>query len=899
MIAKKKAEKQAEDLQQQLQDMKTEIEYANTEKQALERQLREYEPKPGEERMKPAAVRKLRQDFEKLKEDKEAVEKELFKLKAAQALSGPQNIAGGDIDSKGLASTDNAIDDFDSNGPSQAALMEQKEDMCGDFEGTKVFVDKMLKFPYFSGAQKVANTHQAVFGSLTTDLDEYRRILRLRFYFLGASGSGKTAALKCLTAASTPLIRSCPDTVPTLHPLPATFFVEDIMTSKNDLHRRYIKFDEILDDDGQSKVGFMSGMMSGLASAVGLGGNSGVSDPSKIYIETLDFPGNQTFFRGFPPYLLPSKNVIYIITYNMNQPIAVIAEDIGLQLRNIHAAVHRDYSAQLGGDGPRVAVCLLGTHRDSMRDSRDSSIIAYLNKVTVAIGSEFYKLRNDKAFGLQVVGNFASSARDWTVVSAKPNAPTNFRDLCAYLATYAQKLYENTPSSFLPTRKETAAFSSYMIGDDNIAIQGEKTHTMDPLEQRMRKGVVTFLTALHREQKVRWLMGDKEMRSLIAEHLEVDERTAVGNNVVNFVVRELRVRNIVIVLPTHIYEPKYLPVTGHEQVLPRDGLIVLDPARLLAFYSVFIGGQWIPKLPAQVYKEIVTREQKDNKNPPMFDMAALKQQSGPLAQGVMTQDCAQVLLNRFIPMVGSDARLLFEFLCVMGLGTGLRGENAMLAPAHFNASMPALLTGYISYLITNYGDGLGRKYQLTAAPDSFFARLQTILVPFGNAPVKDPEALAMNFKDGCYLILEKGRLKWGTYGSKVLKDAIVGITVPVRGIIKLEGNSLYVACTGRNTNSQTAVTAVRTLMDGIHHHILALCRREFRGVSATFQEMQLTGVETKRERLPDGIKSYVEAMGGGASTVQEQLAHIGNMNDPSGKEIDNALKALPQWMYVE
>lgn len=895
MISKKASDRKIDELKTMVSDLKAEIDYVQTEKAAVERQLSEYQPKASEERMKPAAVRKLREDFDKLKEAKENVEKELFKMRAQQALSGPQGLSGGAAGAVAAGS----IDDL-APASSNAQAMEGKEDMCGDFEGTKVFVDKMLKFPYFAGAQKVANTHEAVLGSLTTDLDEFRRILRLRFYFLGQPGTGKTALLKCLTAASAPLIRSCPDTIPTLHPLPQTFCVDDATTSKLDMHRRYVKFDADDEAEQQQRSGVFSSMVSGMAGLVGLGDKGQVSDPAKIYIETLDFPGNQAFFRGFPPYLLPSKNAMYIVAYNLTQPVSVIQEDVGIQLRNIHAAVHRDYHPMQGGDGPRVAVVLMGTHRDAMRDSRDASVLAYLNKITIALGQEFYKLRGEKAYGLQVVGNFACSTRDWTVLSGKQGAPANFRDLCSYLATFAQKLYDNTPSSFLPTSRATAAFSSYMMGDDNIALQAEKTGAMDPLEKRMRKGIVTFLTALYREQKVRWLLGDKELRSLICEHLEIDENTGTGNTVVNFMVRELRARSILTVMPSHIYEPKYLPGPGQSsEALPRDGLVCLDTARLLNFYSVFIGGHWIPKIPLAAYKDIISRDIKENKIQPMFDLIAMKDKSATLSSGVLTQECAAVLLNRFIPMVGSDPRLLFEFLCVMGLGTGLRSENAMLAPCHFTKSMPSLLTGYISYLVSNYGDGIGRKYLLTAAPESFFCRLQTVLVPFGNAPQKEPEYLNMNFRDGALLILEKSRLKWGTYGSKVLKDAIVNISIPVRGILKLEGNNLYVACTGRSANSAQAVAAVRTLMDGIHHHIQALCRREFRGVTATFQEMRLEGVEMKRERLGDGIKSYIESMGGAAQEVAQQAALISGMTDPAGKEIETALKALPTWMFAE
>ena len=661
------------------------------------------------------------------------------------------------------------------------------------------------------------------------------------------------------------------------------------------MHKLYVKFEDVADANAAGNKGMLG--MFGL-------GSSGVPDPAKVYVDVIDLPGSNGWWRGIPGQMLGGKNTTYVVTYSMAQPFDAIKEDISAQLHTIHAAASRSYPRNLGGDTPRVAVLLLGTHRDGVREGatagmKDAAVHAFLNKVTASLGDVFFKLRGVDSFGLIIVGNFAVSCKDWTVTSAKASrAPQDFKSLFQWLVNLSSQLYDVRPNAMLPAGDSgSGTHTSFVLGEEQLDRPQEKTSALQTHEKRLRKGIITLLTTLHREQKVRWLMHDKELRQMIAEHLGVDPNLASSISATNFVVRELYVRGIICILPYHIYEPKYAPKHKDDyppgaEPLPRDGIIVIDPLRLLMIYSAFIAPACAAKLPSNL-------PSLRDKGAMLFDYAAFLKMDPSWSNGIVTAQHLQTTTARFLPLAANDVKLLMEVLCVLGVGIGLKQDAAILSPCHFTVPMPVPVADYLSYLLSNHGDGIGRKYVLNSCPDTVFARLQTMLVPFSHAPTNEPQHTALNWQDASYLLLEKSRLKWGIFGSKVVKDAVMQATMPVRGMMKLEGSNLYIAVTARGPSSAAMQAAVKPILAAIHHQVLALCRREFRGMTASFQDMVIAGCESKRPKLPVGVNAIMSRFGCTPEEVQMQLNAIGQMADPKGNEVDNALATLPPTMRGE
>ena len=864
------SDKIVQELLQKMKDMKTEMAYVVAEKEALVKQNASNNAVTGsgEERMNPAQIRKIKSENEELKQQKTQVETELLKLKAAQALTGPLAVVQDDDDE---------------------ADEDRNEDLFGDTEGIRPFVEKVLKYPFFVGAQPIQNSHDKIAQTLTTDLDEYRRTLKYRFVFIGEPSVGKSSVIKCLSAASVPLIRSPPEVVtPTVHPLLTATMVDDSFVSKTDWYKLYVQFQDV--ETKIQQTSFIGGSLSALGLAEK---KTGVADPAKVHVELLDMPGEPTFWRGMPSSLLPSKNAVYCITYDVSQTIEETKVALERQLSILHASCNRNYAKKLGGDAPRVAFCLIGTRKDAMRDSREAAVLAHLNKVTICLGDVFFKLRGEDTYGLVCVGSFAVSARDWSVVSTKGDrGPRSFKELLAMLGGVATQLFPNHPTSFLLSSKDTASHMTYMLGDDLMEAAVEKTSHLLPAQQRLRKGMITLLTSIAREQKVRWVMDEADLRTLAAEHLGVDPKSSYGIQLINYILRELLVRGVVVAVPQVVMEPKYLPkppedISPDETPLPRAGLIVLDPNRLLMIYSLF-------RCPSSLVKVQPTASFFKERSIMLFDTLGLpKLAASNWQRGVLTQELGAVVYAKILAFTCNDIKLMFELYCVMGFGLSLRSEVAMIAPSHFGAPISGLLTEYIPYLLANHGDGIGRKYKMNCLPAAFFARLQTKLMPFSHAPSKDAQYIQLNWSNASFLVLEKTRLKWGIFGSKVVKDAVMSAASPIRGFLKMEGDYLYCALTSRSGNPQQMAQACKGVLDAIHYEVTSLCKREFRGVRPQFQDLIITGYVVKRQRLADGIRSIVTKFGASPDEVTKQLQLIGNLADPKGGEIEAAITALP------
>ncbi len=864
------SDKKVQELLQKIKDMKTEMAYVVLEKEALMKQneANSTVTASGEERLNPAQIRKMKSENEELKMQKAQVETELLKLKSAQAMTGPLAVVQDDDDE---------------------ADEDRNEDLFGDVEGIRPFVDKVLKYPFFVGASAVPNSHEKIAQTLTTDLDEYRRTLKHRFVFLGEAGVGKTSVVKCLSAASVPLIRSPPEVVtPTVHPLVTATSIEDSFVSKTDWYKLYVQFQDV-----ETKVQ-QSSFIGGSLSALGLAEKKiGVADPAKVHLELLDLPGEAAFWRGMPSSLLPSKNVVYCITYDVSQTIEETKVVLERQLSMLHASCNRNYAKRLGGDAPRVAFCLIGTHKDAMRDSREAAVQAHLNKVTLSLGDVFFKLRGEDNYGLVCVGSVAVSVRDWSVVSTKGDrGPRSFKELLVMLGGVATQLFPNNPTSFLLSSKDTASHMTYMLGDDLMEAAVEKTSHLEPAQQRLRKGMVTLLSSIAREQKVRWVMDEAELRLLAAEHLGIDSKSSFGIQLINYVLRELLVRGVVTAVPQAAMEPKYLPkppedISPDEPPLPRAALIVLDPNRLLMIYSLFRCPSSLSKVPttAPFYKE---------RQIMLFDTAQLpKTASSNWQRGVLNADLGAVIYAKTLAFTCNDLKLMFELYSVMGFGLCLRTEVGMIAPSHFGASISGLLTDYIPYVLSCHGDGIGRKYKMNCLPGAFFARLQTKLMPFSHAPSKDQQYTQFNWNNASFLVLEKTRLKWGIFGSKVVKDAVMAAASPVRGFLKMEGDYLYCALTSRGTNQQQMAQACKTIIDAIHYEVTSLCKREFRGVRPQFQDLIIAGYSSKRQRVAEGVRHILNKFGASAEEVSRQIQIIGALSDPKAGEIEAAITALP------
>ncbi|KAH9580121.1 hypothetical protein LSM04_008612 [Trypanosoma melophagium] len=374
------------------------------------------------------------------------------------------------------------------------------------------------------------------------------------------------------------MIRNTPDVItPTVHPTSTSVNVDDAYCSRNDWYKTYVKF---LNLDAPPPPQQKSGAF---LSSIGMSKSSknGVNDPAKIHIDLLDFPGDLTFWHGIPTYLLPSKNVLYCLVYDLTKPVEDVKLELERELVLLHAACHRVYSKDIGGDSAKIGFFLVGTRKDALKDSRDPSVLIHINRIAVLLGDTFFRLRGDDDRGLVCVGNFAVSAKDWSVLSTKSDqGPKTFKELSNYLGTIASQLYYNRPSSLLPSSKYTASHLIYMLGDEMLGTSAEKTSHLVEAQRRMRQGIVTHLTALFREQKVRWALP------------------YYGIFTENYVLRELFSRGVTVALPSAIIELKYLPRISGSQTHSHDGIIVLDPSRLLVPYSTFMCPSSLTRVPS-------------------------------------------------------------------------------------------------------------------------------------------------------------------------------------------------------------------------------------------------------------------------------------------------------------
>eukprot|EP00758_Cryptobia_borreli_P013065 Tbor_TRINITY_DN5801_c5_g1::TRINITY_DN5801_c5_g1_i1::g.6605::m.6605/K10396/KIF5; kinesin family member 5 len=854
-------------MNEKIAEMKSEIDYLTAERDGLSKQLKSITgsgDNGGEERLNPAKVRKLKSENEKMKSRLSELETELFKLRAQQALSGPEKV------------TSDANDEDENT---------NVEDLHGDIEGMTTFIKKMKKTPLLPGTHPIDNTYDKILSSLSQDLDEYRQFLRYRLVFVGDAGVGKSSFVKCLTSPSTPMIKGIPDVSPTVFPSILPVSIEDPFLGKTDWHKLYVQFQEV---QGVEARGTFQKLMK-----FGSGGGKN-ADPARLYLDIIDIPGDRIFWRGLPSFMLAGKNSIYCIIYDVTLPVDIACTVISQQLTHLHACCSRNYPKSLGGDAPRVGFCLFGTRRDMMHSHADSSVKRHLNSIAVSLGETFYRLRGDDNFGLVCVGNFAVSSKDWTVLGIKDQSPKSFKELATFLGTMGTQLYHNTPSDFLAA-KEAATHLTFMMGDDTLPMANEPENTvaLPPQEKRLRKGIVTLMTSIYREQKTRWFMTDVEFRKLIAAHLDVKESDPIGNKTINYIIRELGVRGLVISLPNCINEPKYLPKTkgetsGDARPLQREGIVVIDSNRLLVMFSLYMAPSIIHK-----YSNDATFSM--DKDSIMLDPKVLEKHPPLYKDGIITEQVSFAAYQRIFSLVSNDVKLLFEFFSVMGLGLCLRSETAILSPAHFSKPMSNLITEYLPYLLSNFGDGIGRKYKINAPCSAFFSRIQTKLIPFSHAPVNDPKFNMFNYCDGSFMVFEKTRLKWGIFGSKALKDAVMSAGIPVRGILKMEGDNLYIAITGKGQNREQSISICTNILSAIHYEIIAITSREFRGIRATYQEMILSGVEEKRKNIKNGIKATLERFKISKDAVRQQVDIIGDMkSDPKNEEIENALCVLPK-----
>ncbi|KEG13042.1 kinesin [Trypanosoma grayi] len=850
------ANKRIQDMMATIKELRAELAYVRTEKDALSKE-KESEEAKGDRRLNPAQILQLKNENDELKQAKKQLEGEVFKMKAELALASHQVEEDDDEDDKVI-------------------------DVFGDSEGISAFIKAALKIPYYPGTQAIQSMHKVILGSLTTDLDEYRRMLKYRFFVIGAPNGGKSSVVKCLSASSTPMIRSTPDVLtPTVHPTLSSVTVDDAYCLRNDWYKTYVQFLDLDAPQQQHSGGFFSSI------GISKSSRSGVSDPAKIHIDLLDFPSDTAFWRGMPPYLLPSKNVVYCLVYDLTKPIEDVKQELEKQLTLLHAACHRAYSKDIGGDAAKIGFCLIGTRKDALKDSRESTVLIHINRVAVLLGDTFFRLRGDDNRGLVCVGNFAVSAKDWSVVSTKKDqGPKTFKDLNNYLGTIATQLYSNRPSSFLPSTKDTASHLSYMLGDEMLESSAEKTSHLVQAHQRMRQGIVTLVTALYREQKVRWGFQEKELRRLISEHLSLDSATSYGIFCENYVVRELFSRGVVVALPSAIIEPKYLPRVGGSKPLPHNGVIVLDFFRLLTNFSTFICPSSLTKIPngSSFLKD---------REVMLFDYSGLSRCQTTWGQGILTADVTQVVGTKLLPQLGNDVRTMQELYCVMGLGLSLKAEVAMISPPHFSARISDCLSYYLSYMISCNGDGVARQYKFNALPSALFACIQARLIPFSHVPSKDPRHLLMNWKDASFLVLEKTRLKYGIFGSKVVKDAASQTNIPLRGIMKHEGQCLYIGITGRHADSNEAFAACNEVLEAIHYEITSTCKRYFRGAKVQYQDLALTGASIKRESFATGQQTILSRYKADPAVIMAQQKIASSLSDPKAREIEEALINLP------
>ncbi|PWV13762.1 hypothetical protein C3747_41g204 [Trypanosoma cruzi] len=850
------ANKRIQDLMNTIRELRAELAYVRTEKDAMTRE-KETEEARGNDRLNPAQVRQLKNENEMLKQTKKHLEEEVFSMKAELALSRHQVEEDDDEDDK-------------------------EADVFGDSEGIPAFIKSVLKIPYFPGTQAIQNTHKSILASLTTDLDEYRRMLKYRFFFIGAPNGGKSSVVKCLATSSPPMIRNTPEVLtPTVHPTFTSISVDDAYCSRNDWYKTYVQFRDLDAPQQQQSGGFLNSI------GISKSSKSGVVDPAKVYIDLLDLPSDSVFWRGIPPYFLPSKGVVYCLVYDLTKPVEEVKQDLEKHLTLLHAACHRAYSKDIGGDAVKIGFCLIGTRKDSLKDARDSAVLIHINRIAVLLGDTFFRLRGEDNRGLVCIGNFAVSTKDWSVLSTKKDqGPRNFKELNNFLGTIVSQLYSNRPSSLLPSSKDTASHLTYMLGDELLESSAEKTSHLLQAQQRLRQGIVTLLTCLLRERKVRWAMQEKELRSLISDHLCLDSKTSYGVFTENYVVRELFSRGVIIALPNAIIEPKYLPRLGDSKPLPHDGVVVLDPNNLLVNYSLFMCPNSLTRVPNG------TPFLKD-REVMFFDYSALSRCQTTWGQGIVTGDVTQIVNAKLLPQVGNDLKTVQELYCVMGLGLPLGAEVAVISPSHFSARMSDCLIYYLSYMISCNGDGVARQYKLNANPPTLFSSLQTRLVPFSHLPSKDPRHLVMNWVDASFLVFGKSRLKYGAFGSKGVKDATTKTDIPLRGIMKQEGQYLYICITGRHTNSEEAIAASAAVIDAVHYELTSLCKRNFRGVRVKYQEVLLTGASLKRESFLTGQATILSRYRAEPKVIAAQKQITQNLSDPKANEIEDAIINLP------
>eukprot|EP00760_Papus_ankaliazontas_P007086 PhM_4_TR13280/c0_g1_i1/m.36338/K10396/KIF5; kinesin family member 5 len=878
LILKKQEERKVRELEEKLTELENDLSYAKVEKEQMQQTIENLRPKTDDDLMTSSAVRSLKAENEKLLAENAKHEKELMKLKASLAMSGPKVVAEDDADELGQRD-DNVADDL------------------GDFEGLATFRDKMMRHCFLPSGGNIATAYDHVLNNLNQELTDYRSFLRYRLFFVGDNGTGKSSLIKCFTN-STPVIKGVPEvSTPTMFPSVTMTSGFDDRQGSGDLFNVYVKGQDPSTLETTSQTQLMSpvkGMMNMLGTVVGMGG----ADPAKVMWELLDNPGHEVYWNGLPSSLLPTKNTVYAVTYKISQPLDIIREELVRHLSMIHASVHMKRTRGLGagGDAIRVGVVLLGTHRDALRDIKELN--ATLQRVSGVVGEILYQLKSeDSHHGITVVGNYAVSCKEWTVCSNKRNSSTNFKDLLASITTAASALYPIRPAALLPQAVTvTTSPMSFLASEDmhESDTRLEKPSMLSALQKRLRKGVITLCTVLAKERKQKWLYDERQFRSLVAAHLGMKEGDPKTTCYENYVIQELTARGLIVVIPSPYANeatmPPAMPIDMHdleseaftaEDSKPRHTLICLDPIHLITFSAHFLQpGLLLSGMPLP----------KDDRNATAL-LEQLRQRQSPWTDGFIGTDTGSLTLSKAASNMGNDIRLGFELACILGLALQAKQENGVLAPALFMRRLSPVATDYIPFLLSMYGDGFGRKYNLNAAPGNFFHRLQVKLIPFSHSPSQS--SARYNWHDASYLVLQKDRFKWGVIGSSALKAAIVAANSPVRGLLKIEADCLYVVVVARGTTSG-AEKASRRVMDAIHKEITLLCRREFRGVRASFQEMPLSNISEKRAKnLTMGVEEILKRHKAPEKIIQEQLSLVGSMGeDVKGGEIDAALNAL-------
>ncbi|KAJ9473587.1 hypothetical protein DIPPA_22195 [Diplonema papillatum] len=320
------------------------------------------------------------------------------------------------------------------------------------------------------------------------DLEEVKASLRYKLIIVGANGTGKSSVFKCMTAEGSSLMKKLPEV---LSPTPAVTCVDYVYRER--------------------KEGFLSKARSGAAT----------------YFEVWDTPCDPRVLASLPNGCLPVTGCCYVVTFLLPNDIGQEGKKMEDALRHVYASCKKMHEAARSAaakdavekkrkpPGLRIAVLLVGTKRDGVSSSKDSSAVSK----KIADAKRWFRDCLIAKENFSLVDCVAVSCKDWTATyDSNRTSSHSINGLVGVVAGELARLYPNTPPALLAP----GTFSSgdaVEVPEWYAAVQ-EVHSEKQRLDVARWKSVLSLVVQLGRLRRRNvWLMGSQEYETMLSDHI--------------------------------------------------------------------------------------------------------------------------------------------------------------------------------------------------------------------------------------------------------------------------------------------------------------------------------------------------------------------------------------------